>query len=76
MSEGTLPIACTLTQEELADRHSELLPGLLSRADSKDTIPGGFRWSFRETRGLLKEGRLGDRGRTRLLSVLEVRSDP
>lgn len=59
MSEGNLPlpgpIACTLTQAELASRRSELLPGLLSRADSQETIPGGFRWSFREVNGLLND---------------------
>ena len=52
MSEGDLTspmaIACTLSESELASRRDELLPGLLSRADSQDTIPGGFRWCFNE----------------------------
>ena len=59
MSESNLPlpepIVCTLSETELATRRSELLPGLLSRADSQETIPGGFRWGFRETNGLLNE---------------------
>lgn len=59
MSEGDLTpsiaIACTLNEGELASRRNELLPGLLSRADSQDTIPGGFRWRFIETSGLLNK---------------------
>ena len=59
MSESNLPaprpIACTLTPAELTTRRNELLPGLLSRADSRETIPRGFRWSFRETKGLLND---------------------
>ena len=58
-SEGDLPlpgpIVCTLSTAELAARRTELLPGLLSKADSQETIPGGFRWGFRETYGLLNE---------------------
>lgn len=50
-----LPVACTLTQAELATRRNELLPGLLSRANSQETIPGGLRWSFSETKGLLND---------------------
>ena len=46
-------IACTLTQSELVTRRAELLPGLLSKASTQETIPGGFRWSFGETKGLL-----------------------
>jgi hypothetical protein len=49
------PIACTLSQAELATRRNELLPGLLRRAESQETIPGGFRWSFSETHGLLND---------------------
>src|SRR5512134_274661 len=59
MSESDLhtsqPIACSLTRAELASRRKELLPGLLSSADSQEAIPGGFRWSFSETDGLLKK---------------------
>lgn len=48
-------IACTLTQAELATRRNELLPGLLSRAASQETIPGDCRWTFSETQGLLND---------------------
>jgi len=50
-----LPIACTLSQAELATRRNELLPALLGRANSQETVPGGFRWSFSETNGLLSD---------------------
>jgi hypothetical protein len=57
MSESDLhpsqPIACTLNPIELATHRTELLPGLLSKADTQATIPEGFRWSFSETDGLL-----------------------
>lgn len=49
------PIACTLTQTELASRRSKLSPGLLSRAASQEPVPGGFGWSFREVNGLLND---------------------
>ena len=59
MSEGDLTssiaIACTLSEGELASRRNELLPGILGRADSQDIIPGGFRWRFIETSGLLNK---------------------
>ena len=54
MSARELPIACILTDAELATRRSELLPGLLSKSHSKEAIPGGFRWSFSESMGLLQ----------------------
>jgi len=59
MSEGDFltsqPIACSLTQAELASRRNELLPGLLGSADSQEAISGGFRWGFSETDGLLNQ---------------------
>ena len=49
MSESDLhpsqPIACTLTPIELATHRTELLPGLLSKADNKARsrkVSGGF----------------------------------
>ena len=54
-SPAPLPIACTLSQAELATRRNELLPALLRRANSQETIPGGCRWSFTETKGLLND---------------------
>ena len=66
MSESNLPapppIACVLSQVELAAHRNKLLPGLLSRADSQEAIPGGFRWRFSETTGLLSN----------LVSVIEA----
>ena len=57
MSERNLPlpwpIACSLNQAELATRRSELLPGLLGRADSQEAILEGFRWGFRDTSNAL-----------------------
>jgi len=50
-----LPIACTVSQAELATRRNELLPALLGKANSQETVPGGFRWSFSETNGLLSD---------------------
>jgi len=51
----SLPIACTLTAAELAARRDGLLPGLLSRADVSEPVPGGFRWRFDRPDDLLKE---------------------
>ena len=58
------PIACSLTQAELASRRNELLPGLLGSTDSQEAIPGGFRWRFSETDGLLNQ----------VVSVIEAES--
>lgn len=41
-----LPIACTLDPGELARRGDGLLPGLVARADSRETLPDGMRWRF------------------------------
>jgi len=49
------PIACSLTQAEFSSRRNELLPGLLGIADSQEAIPGGFRWGFSKTDGLLNQ---------------------
>jgi hypothetical protein len=50
-----LPVACTLTPAELAERRNGLLPGLLARASAKEAIPGGFRWQFAPQADLMKE---------------------
>ena len=49
------PIACTLTEAELAAMKSGLLPGLLARAVSKESIPGGFRWRFEPHPDLVRD---------------------
>jgi hypothetical protein len=41
-----LPIACALTPAEITARRMALLPGLLSRAEERTTLPDGFRWRF------------------------------
>ena len=52
---ASLPIACTVTQAELASMREGLLPGLLARASAKEHIPGGFRWRFDPQSDLVKE---------------------
>jgi hypothetical protein len=51
----SLPIACTLTAAELAARRAGLLPGLLSRADGIESVPGGYRWRFDRPDDVLNE---------------------
>ena len=51
----SLPIACTLTRDELASIREGLLPGLLARASAKESIAGGFRWRFDSQSNLVTE---------------------
>ena len=51
----TVPIACSLTAQQLAEMRDGLLPGLLSKAGAKESIRDGFRWRFDPMPGLLKE---------------------
>ena len=51
-----LPIACSLTADELAAMRHGLLPGLLAETRGKEAIPGGFRWGFAPRVDLVKEG--------------------
>lgn len=46
MNPESLPVACTLTPTELAERRRGLLPGLLARAAGRESVDDGFRWSF------------------------------
>jgi hypothetical protein len=41
-----LPIACTLTDAELARRKSQLLAGVLREAQSVEPLTDGYRWRF------------------------------
>jgi hypothetical protein len=41
-----LPIACTLTPDELQARRSGLLPGVLDRADRIEPLAEGYRLCF------------------------------
>src|SRR6185295_11827902 len=54
-SAGHLPVACTLTPEELAAAREGLLPGLLAQARGSEAVPGGFRWRFEARDGLLAD---------------------
>lgn len=51
----SLPVACTLTPDQLASRREDLLPGLVSRARDATRVAGGFRWRFEAEGGLLSE---------------------
>jgi hypothetical protein len=44
-----LPIACSLTRDELDARQEELLPGLLRRARSQCDTSTGYRFEFEGT---------------------------
>ena len=50
-----LPIACSLTLDELVAMRDGLLPGLLAKANAQESIPGGFRWRFEPTLDMAKE---------------------
>ena len=48
-----LPIACTLTPETIRTLRAGLLPGLLERADARETLPEGYRVRFAATGDIL-----------------------
>ncbi len=48
-----LPIACTLTPDELRRGREGLLPGIIARAHASEPISGGFRFRFKSEPGLL-----------------------
>jgi hypothetical protein len=48
-----LPIACTLTPEELRRGRDALLPGVIRRAEAHEAVAGGFRFRFKTEPGLL-----------------------
>jgi len=50
-----LPIACTLSAAELAERRAGLLPGLAARAHRRLALPNGCEWQFEPADGLLAE---------------------
>src|SRR5687767_3467841 len=56
------PIACTLTDSELARRQAELLSGVLSDARSVEPLPAGYRWRFASAPDIFR----------RLASVIEA----
>ena len=48
-----LPIACTLTPEELRRGREALLPGVIARAEAHEAVADGFRFRFKTEPGLL-----------------------
>jgi hypothetical protein len=52
-----LPIACSLSDPELAGRRAELLTGVLREAHAIEPLPDGYRWRFSSAPNLL--ARLG-----------------
>jgi hypothetical protein len=48
-----LPIACTLTPEELRRGRDALLPGIIARADGHERLADGFRFHFSPADGLI-----------------------
>ncbi len=48
-----LPIACTLTPEELRRGREALLPGIIARADGHERLDDGFRFRFTPVDGLI-----------------------
>jgi hypothetical protein len=48
-----LPIACTLSPEQLRHGHAALLPGIISRAEAHEPIDEGFRFRFRSEATLI-----------------------
>ena len=51
--ERDLPVACTLTPEELRRGRERLLPGILARAETHASVEGGFRFRFKSEAVLL-----------------------
>ena len=57
-----LPIACTLTDRELARRRAELLSGVLRESKDVEALFNGYRWRFASAPDLL----------TRLATVIDA----
>src|SRR5690349_3528152 len=49
-----LPVACSLTPEEMRERQGSLIPALLSRAVSISPIDEGYRLELKSNPGTLK----------------------
>lgn len=50
-----LPIACTLSAEDLRQRRANLLPGLMARAVATEPLDNGLRFCFDASSALLTE---------------------
>ena len=53
--ESDLPIACTLTPEEMRRGREGLLPGIIARAEAHEPVAAGFRFRFKSEAGLILE---------------------
>jgi hypothetical protein len=53
MTEPDLPIACTLTPDELRRGRDALLPGIIARAYRHEPLDDGFRFHFASADGLI-----------------------
>src|SRR5262245_51949363 len=42
----SLPVACTLTPDDLKARRGSLMPGLAVRAQQRTSLPDGIAWRF------------------------------
>src|SRR5207249_11779391 len=51
--ESQLPIACTLTPEELRHGRQALLPGVIARSEAHEPLADGFRFRFKSEAGLM-----------------------
>ena len=49
----SIPVACTLTPDQLRFEATNLLPGLIAEAASRDMLPDGIRLSFQAAPGRL-----------------------
>jgi hypothetical protein len=50
-----LPVACTLSADELHSRRDGLLPGLIARAVSRVALHDGYRLTFQPAPALLEQ---------------------
>jgi len=50
-----LPVACTLTSDDLRARRDDLLPGLLRQATERVETPTGYRYQFAMTSEMLPQ---------------------
>lgn len=52
-ADGPMPIACTLTPDELGQRRGDLLPGLIARATTVEPQADGYLLQFHASAELL-----------------------
>ncbi len=55
MNANAIPLACTLTPQQLREGRGDLLPGLIERADEVTDLENGVRLAFAPRAGLLVE---------------------